>query len=1010
MADKTIGSLPQAQSVDDSSLFVCEQQGVAMKTTGAQWKGFAIQAVSQYVEPAQQAAQQAQQAAQQATQAVSQIGTAVEDTQANAQAAQEAKEAAETAQGLAEVAQAAAESAADGVEADALAAEQAKNAAVTAQGAAEGARDTAQGYATSASESAATATQKAEEAAGSAVDAAQSAASIEGDVEAAQTAATQAAGSASAAAGSASAAADSASDAADSATAASESATAASGSAQAAASSASAALQSETNAETAASNAAQSETNASGFASAASESATAAAGSASTASQAASDAQSAQTLAETAQAGAEDAETGAEAARDAILNMLVEAITLETGKPATVTKSLVDQVYKLTFGLPKGDTGDTGAPGPQGVSVESIQLTSGNHAPGTTDTYTITLSDGSTFRFTVYNGANGTGVGDFMADGSVPMTGALDMGGQKVTNVGAPTDPTDAVRQSDLEAISNEIDHILDGTTPVTVPVATEIKAGIVKPGEGMSVTEDGTLNVDDQLPAGGQTGQVLTKTESGEAWQDAPDGLPEGGETGQVLTKTSTGAQWDDVPSDFPTGGTGGQILTKTTDGVAWENPPDTGVTTFNGRTGAVTPQAGDYTAEMVGARADTWTPSATDVGAVPASDVGAPNGVAELDSTGRVPNSQLPSYVDDVLEYDSLTNFPQTGEDGKIYIAEDTNLQYRWSGTQYVEISPSLALGETSSTAYRGDRGKIAYDHSQTTCNPHGTTAAQVGARPDTWMPSASDVGAVPTSRTVNGKALSSNISLTASDVGARANTWTPTASEVGAVPTSRTVNGKALSSNITLDADDVGALDQTSADARYLQLSGGEVNGEVKIRSNPLTFVELSYSSEPIRDEEVSISQEGITYYDDDGYVIMTNSIKGVAIDGTIMVEPGNGGYSMGCGGGKINNVGAPEYNSDAANKAYVDSIKPTRLTATLPSSGWSGNSQTITVNGVITDTSAQDIDISCADKASADAWAAGGVWCSNPTTANQLTFTCTTAPTANINLNIRLWEVG
>lgn len=105
MADKTIGSLPQAQSVDDSSLFVCEQQGTAMKTTGAQWKGFAVQAVSQYVEPAQQAAHQAQQAAQQATQAVSQIGTAVEDTQANAQAAQEAKEAAETAQGKAEDAQ-----------------------------------------------------------------------------------------------------------------------------------------------------------------------------------------------------------------------------------------------------------------------------------------------------------------------------------------------------------------------------------------------------------------------------------------------------------------------------------------------------------------------------------------------------------------------------------------------------------------------------------------------------------------------------------------------------------------------------------------------------------------------------------------------------------------------------------------------------------------------------------------------------------------------------------------
>ena len=295
-------------------------------------------------------------------------------------------------------------------------------------------------------------------------------------------------------------------------------------------------------------------------------------------------------------------------------------------------------VLTLSEGEPIDAGNATGPIGPQGIqgeageSVDSIQRTSGTGAPGTTDTYTMYSTDGSTIgTFTVYNGQNGTGAGDFMADGSVPMTGALDMGGQRVTNVGAPTAPTDAVRQSDLEALSDEIDHILDGTTPVSVPAATEAKAGIVKPGEGMSVTEDGTLNVDDQLPAGGQTGQVLTKTESGEAWQDAPDGLPEGGETGQVLTKTSTGAQWNDVPSDLPAGGTDGQILTKTADGVAWEDAPEGGVTSFNGRTGAVTPQTGDYTAEMVGARADTWTPSAEDVGARPdtwtptASDVGA-------------------------------------------------------------------------------------------------------------------------------------------------------------------------------------------------------------------------------------------------------------------------------------------------------------------------------------------------------------------------------------------------
>jgi hypothetical protein len=90
----------------------------------------------------------------------------------------------------------------------------------------------------------------------------------------------------------------------------------------------------------------------------------------------------------------------------------------------------------------------------------------------------------------------------------------------------------------------------------------------------------------------------------------------------------------------------------------------------------------------------------------------------------SGKVPSSQLPSYVDDVLEFANLSSFPATGESGKIYIAIDTNLTYRWGGSSYVVMSSSLALGETSSTAYRGDYGKVAYEHSQkTTGNPHGT-----------------------------------------------------------------------------------------------------------------------------------------------------------------------------------------------------------------------------------------------------------------------------------------------
>lgn len=128
-----------------------------------------------------------------------------------------------------------------------------------------------------------------------------------------------------------------------------------------------------------------------------------------------------------------------------------------------------------------------------------------------------------------------------------------------------------------------------------------------------------------------------------------------------------------------------------------------------------------------------------------IPLSQKGAANGVATLDSAGLVPSSQLPSYVDDVIE---LVNFvtvsPTSGmtvgqkwynstskkiitansattvvssdpETGKIYVNLTDNKTYRWSGSAMIEISASLALGETSSTAYRGDRGKELYDWKQ-------------------------------------------------------------------------------------------------------------------------------------------------------------------------------------------------------------------------------------------------------------------------------------------------------
>lgn len=138
-----------------------------------------------------------------------------------------------------------------------------------------------------------------------------------------------------------------------------------------------------------------------------------------------------------------------------------------------------------------------------------------------------------------------------------------------------------------------------------------------------------------------------------------------------------------------------------------------------------------------------------------------------------GKVPAAQLPAYVDDVLEYATASAFPVAGEAGKIYVTLDTNLTYRWSGSAYVEISKSLALGETSSTAYRGDRGKTAYDHSQSTGNPHGTSKADLGLGNVDNTSDANKPVSTAQQTALNGKASISS------------GTWTPVVGSIAAGP---------------------------------------------------------------------------------------------------------------------------------------------------------------------------------------------------------------------------------
>mgnify|MGYP001499873465 CR=1 FL=1 len=86
--------------------------------------------------------------------------------------------------------------------------------------------------------------------------------------------------------------------------------------------------------------------------------------------------------------------------------------------------------------------------------------------------------------------------------------------------------------------------------------------------------------------------------------------------------------------------------------------------------------------------------------------SNKGVANGYAGLDAGGKVPAGQLPSFVEDVLEFSSFSAFPATGESGKIYVAIDNGKTYRWGGSSYTEISS----GDVNSV--NGQTGVVVLD----------------------------------------------------------------------------------------------------------------------------------------------------------------------------------------------------------------------------------------------------------------------------------------------------------
>ena len=137
--------------------------------------------------------------------------------------------------------------------------------------------------------------------------------------------------------------------------------------------------------------------------------------------------------------------------------------------------------------------------------------------------------------------------------------------------------------------------------------------------------------------------------------------------------------------------------------------------------------------------------------------SEKGVANGVATLDGTGKIPSAQLPSYVDDVVEYANLAAFPGTGSSGILYIALDTNKQYRWAGSTYQQITS----GAVDSVA--GKTGVITLD----TNDINGLSTALSGKAASTHSHVIGDVTGLQTA--LDAKASASSVTTLSTNVGA-------------------------------------------------------------------------------------------------------------------------------------------------------------------------------------------------------------------------------------------------
>lgn len=588
------------------------------------------------------------------------------------------------------------------------------------------------------------------------------------------------------------------------------------------------------------------------------------------------------------------------------------------------------------------------------------------------------------------------------------MTGNINMGGHKLTGLGAPVNPNDAVRQTDLKVVSDEVDGIISGTTGITLAPATTTKIGGVIVGDGIEVEADGTISTN-PVPDGGTEGQMLYKAADGAAWGDKPVMIVNA--TDSEDASLTTDKTLDEIKEAYLNDV---NIFIKYMDGlfplafaenVEGENPS---FKFFNYSTNIV---SGDSYL-LVEAEIEIFRTQGEDFaylyvregGLVPTDgnqgetlycdNVGvsywgpAPKGIPSGGTTGQVltktstgeewsdapsglpeggTEGQVIKKTADGAEWDNAEWLPLSGG------IMDNAVRIRWGSSNGAFVSSGvttqeLRLGSKSinysnTNLYIGrapDAGNnvayLNYDNNELRLHLGGEEENTVGRLTGLKTPVSSNEA---TPKSYVDTQLSTKLT-----------TPTGTAGQLLGFTADNTVGA--------VDAPESG-LTQEQADDRYLQLSGGALTGNLTIKSGSLW----------LRGVDCGI------------WGSFNSSELNFVVNGTEVLKVNGGSMSLPTGL-TISGVRTPTSDSEAANKSYVDSKAPTSVTVTLTTSGWSSNTQTVTVSGVSATETAQLITPTPAI-ASQSAYYEAGIMCTGQA-ANSLTFTCQTVPTSNLTVYV------